>query len=140
MVRARHLLDASTLLLAAGEEHPLRAVCQDWLTAAAEGRIQLEASVEAGQEYLFHRMRRVGAAQAVREFEALDVLMVWHRFDEDILRRSVALTGSGTIGGRDAVHAATALVAGFTEIVSADRDFDAVPGLTRRSPDDLPAS
>ena len=57
-----------------------------------------------------------------------------------VLVWSAALVATGTIGGRDAVHAATALAAGFTEIVSADRDLDRVPGLTRRAPDDLPAA
>lgn len=35
------------------------------------------------------------------------------------------------------MHAATALAHGFTEIVSADTDFDDVPGLTRIDPADL---
>ncbi|PKZ41744.1 VapC toxin family PIN domain ribonuclease [Kytococcus schroeteri] len=136
----RHLLDASTLLLAVGAEHPLKNVCQQWLLAGEDQHVRLEASVEVGQEYLFHRTRRVGATQAAREFEALEELVVWHPFDQEILRRTATLVATGTIGGRDAVHAATALAAGFTEIVSADRDFDRVPGLTRRAPDDLPTA
>lgn len=32
-------------------------------------------------------------------------------------------------------HAATALEHGFTEIVTTDRDFDAVPGLARLDPE-----
>ncbi len=133
-------IDSTVLLHAAGGDHAAREGSTRWVGAGAAGRIVLHASVEAGQEYLFHRMRRQGATRAVEEFRALEGLIVWHPFDEDILRRSVALAATGTIGGRDAVHAATALAAGFTEIVSADRDFDAVPGLTRRSPDDPPAS
>ena len=70
----------------------------------------------------------------------MEELIVWHPVDQEILRRTAALVATGAIGGRDAVHAATALAAGFTEIVSADRDFDRVPGLTRRSPDDLPTT
>ena len=40
------------------------------------------------------------------------------------------------VRGRDAVHAATALDAGFDTIVSTDRDFDGIPGLTQRDPRD----
>lgn len=36
---------------------------------------------------------------------------------------------------QDAVHAASALEAGFTEIVSADRDFDGVGGLRCLTPE-----
>lgn len=135
----RHLLDSSTLLYAVGEEHPLREPCHRWLTAATEGIVQLEASVEAGQEFLFHRMRRVGRTQAAAEFEALDGFLIWHAFDAQVLRRSAELTLRCPIGGRDAVHAATALEAGFSEIISADSDFEHVPGLTLRHPTDLPA-
>lgn len=134
----RYLLDASTLLLAVGSAHPLREACQQWLLAGEDHHVRLEASVEAGQEFLFHRVRRVGREQATREFAVLDELMVWHPFTEAVLRRSVELTASCPIGGRDAVHAATALEAGFTEIVSADRDFSGVPGLTLRHPSELP--
>ncbi|WP_235019859.1 type II toxin-antitoxin system VapC family toxin [Ruania rhizosphaerae] len=59
---------------------------------------------------------------------------VVHAFDEAVTDRTVDLVERSTIAGRDAVHAATALEAGFTEIVSLDRDFDRVPGLTRREP------
>ncbi|WP_374928184.1 type II toxin-antitoxin system VapC family toxin [Kytococcus sedentarius] len=132
-------IDSTVLLHAVGGDHPLRPGSRQYLDLATEGRVVLHASVEAGQEFLFHRMRRVHTVDAVREFGVIDRLVVWHPCDQEILRRSVALAASGTIGGRDAVHAATAIAAGFTEIVSADRDFDRVPGLVRRDPADLPA-
>ena len=44
---------------------------------------------------------------------------------------------TGPVRGRDAVHAATALLAGFTEIVSADKDLGSVPGLRRLDPANL---
>jgi len=54
-----------------------------------------------------------------------------------ILRASVRLVADCGLRGRDAVHAATALAAGFHLIVSCDEDFDAVPGLTRVDPPHL---
>lgn len=136
----RVFIDSTVLLHAAGAQHAAREGSARWVRAGTEGLVVLHASVEAGQEYLFHRTRRRGPERAAQEFEALEELIVWHPFDQEVLRRTAALVATGTIGGRDAVHAATALAAGFTEIVSADRDFDRVPGLTRRAPDDLPAA
>lgn len=43
----------------------------------------------------------------------------------------------GGVGGRDAVHAATALEAGISVIVSPDSDFDGIDGLSRIDPKSL---
>ncbi|GAB96796.1 hypothetical protein KILIM_049_00140 [Kineosphaera limosa NBRC 100340] len=42
----------------------------------------------------------------------------------------------GHARGRDAVHAATALAADFSAIVSCDADFDDIPGLRRLEPEE----
>lgn len=94
-------------------------------------------SVEGGQEFLFHRVRKVGVPQAIQEFDALDALAVWHSFDVDVLRESRTLVARDLARGRDAVHAATALAAGFDRIVSCDADFDGIPGLRRLHPADV---
>ncbi|MDK7741286.1 type II toxin-antitoxin system VapC family toxin [Helcobacillus massiliensis] len=133
-------IDSTVLLHAVGGPHPMREPSHILLGAAGESRVTLHASVEAGQEFLFHRMRRVGGAQAAQEFRIVDRLVLWHSFDQAVLRKSVELSSAGRIGGRDAVHAATAFLAGFNEIVSADRAFDGVPGLLRHSPADVPGS
>lgn len=127
-------LDPSVLLLAVGSDDPRREPCRNVLRAAAAGTARLHMSVEGGQEFLFHRMRRSDRASAVRDFDAVDELVVWHAFDIDILRASRSLVAQGTLRGRDAVHAATALDAGFKQIVSSDRDFDGIPGLDRVDP------
>ena len=129
-------VDPSVLLLAVGGEHPLKPVCRHVLAAAATGRLRLHLSVQGGQEFLFHRLRRVGREQAVREFDHLERLAVWHPVDLDILLASRDLVSRGHARGRDAVHAATARAAGFTTIVSTDGDFDGIPGLTRLDPAD----
>ncbi len=127
-------VDPSVLLLAVGGEHPWREPCRAVLGAAAAGEVRLHLSVEGGQEFLFHRLRRVGRQQAVEQFALLDRLAVWHSFDVEILRRSAELVRNDHARGRDAVHAATALAAGFASIVSCDPDFDGIPGLTRLDP------
>ncbi len=59
-----------------------------------------------------------------------------HPFDDLVLGKALELVDTTTIRGRDAVHAATAMLAGFEEIISADQDFDDIPGLVRISPTD----
>ncbi len=129
-------LDPSVLLLAVGGEHSLRPACRRVLHAASEG-LRVHMSVEGGQEFLFHRLRRVERARAVAEFDRVDQLVVWHPFDVEVLRHSRELVRRGDARGRDAVHAATAILAGFTTIVSPDTDFDGIPGLARLDPLDL---
>lgn len=64
-------------------------------------------------------------------------LCVLHDVDRDVLVGALRLVSSGSLGGRDAVHAATASAAGFAAIVSPDRDFDGLVGLTRVDPVDV---
>ena len=127
-------VDPSVLLLAMGGPHPLRSGCRDVLAETAAGRLRLHMSVDGGQEILFHRLRRVGRDRAIREFNQVERLVVWHAFDIDVLRASRDLVARSHARGRDAVHAATALAAGFATIVSTDSDFDGIPGLTRLDP------
>lgn len=134
MTVAPVFLDPSVLLLAVGGDHPLRAACREVLAGGGDGRLRLHLSVEGGQEFLFHRLRRVGRERAIREFDHVERLVVWHPFDLDILRASRDLVSRGHARGRDAVHAATALAAGFGAIVSTDGDFDGIPGLVRLDP------
>lgn len=127
-------VDPSVLLLAIGSPHAWRDPCRAVLEAASSGALRLNLSVEGGQEFLFHRLRRVDRAQALSEFALLDTLATWHPFDVDILHASRDLVASGLARGRDAVHIATALHHGFSQIISCDADFDHVPGLRRLDP------
>lgn len=126
--------EPSVVLLAIGGEHPLRAPCRAVLAAAAQGEISIHMSTEGGQEILYHRLRRVERERAIAEFDALRELIVWHDFDLTILDAARNVVAQGYARGRDAVHVATAQRAGFASIVSADRDFDGIPGLRRMDP------
>ena len=122
------------LAYAVGGDHPEREPCRAILTSAADARVELHASVETVQEFLFHRLRRDARPAAVRQTTRIRDLLVLHPFDLDVVDRMLRLVEGCGIGGRDAVHAATALHVGFGSIVSTDRAFDAVPGLTRLAP------
>lgn len=131
------ILDASVLVYAAGGQHPQREPSRWILRQGIAGNLILHASVEAVLEFVHHRLRR-GDEAAVGRARELSRLLTLHPFDGRVLDLSLDLIASSRVRGRDAVHAATALLAGFDAIVSTDTDFDGVPGLRRIDPADLP--
>ena len=88
------------------------------------------------QEFVFHRMRRGDRRSAVRQANDVAGLCILHDFDGAVLRVALDLIAeTDALGGRDAVHAATAVRHGLAIIISPDLAFDNVPGLRRIDPD-----
>ncbi|MBN9376660.1 MAG: type II toxin-antitoxin system VapC family toxin [Cellulomonas sp.] len=129
-------LDTAVWVYAIGDEYPQRGACRELIAAAQHGDVELHASVELVQELVFHRMRRTDRVDAVAEGRAVARACTLHPFDAEVLAKALDLTATTSIGGRDAVHAATALLAGFDAVVSPDRDFGVVAGLRRVDPAD----
>ena len=130
------LLDTAVFAYALGGEHPMKEPCMALIGACASEVFRTFASVEMVQELVHHRLRasgdRVSAAQVGRNVSAVCTLL---NFDHEVLDLSLDLVEKvPTIHGRDAVHAATALVYGIERIVSPDRAFDGIPGLSRVDP------
>ncbi len=74
------------------------------------------------------------SGEAVRQARTVTSAVVLHDFDDGVLRDALGLVEHHGLPGRDALHAATALRNGFTEIVTSDTDFNHCPGLTRLDP------
>lgn len=132
----RLLVDTAVLAYAVGGDHPQRAACRRLVEAAADGYLELHASVELVQEFLFHRLRRIDRPTAVAQARDAADLCVLHPLDRAVMTRALDIASASLLGGRDAIHAATALLHGFSSIVSPDRDFDGVVGLERVEPTD----
>jgi len=128
-------IDSNVPLYALGGQHPLREPCQELLFAIQTGNTLAHASVEMIQEVVFHRMRRDARQNAIGDGRLLARMCDLHTFDQNVLERALWLIETSAIRGRDAIHAATALENGFHQIVTADPDFIAVPGLTPISPE-----
>ena len=80
-------------------------------------------------------MRKTDRLTAVRQARDAADLCVLHDFDDQVLRKALDLVAEiDDLGGRDAVHAATALQHGLAAIISPDRAFDEIPGLLRLDP------
>ncbi len=127
-----HFVDSSVLLYAVGNEHPMRSPCRRFLDDSAN--YPLHASVEAMQEFVFHRLRRSDRAAAVTVTQRMRSTLVLHDFTADVLDQALRLIADTALRGRDAVMAASALSAGFDHIVSVDEDFDDVAVLRRIQP------
>lgn len=132
-----YFVDTSVLAYALGDRHSQRTASRRVVERAASGVIVLHASVEMVQELLHHRMRRADRPTALRQARAAAELCILHPFDQAVLSRALELVAATPTRGRDAVHAATALLHGVPTILSSDPDFDVVPGLTRVSPADI---
>lgn len=134
MSAEHYFVDTSVFAYALGGQHAERAPSRAVVEAATAGRLVLHASVEMVQELLHHRMRRADRDGALRQARAAAELCIVHAFDGAVLARALDLVSATSLRGRDAVHAATALQHGLPAMLSADPDFDVVPGLTRISP------
>ena len=128
-------VDSSVLLIAFGADSSRRDACRELVGQAAAGARELHVSVESLQEFLFHRLRVSDRSTALEQASHLTAMCVAHRFDDAVWVETLALVGSTSLRGRDAVIAATARGAGFMEIVSLDHDFDGIPGLIRVEPE-----
>ena len=130
-------LDTNVPLYAAGEDHPYREPCIRVLSVAAAYPSSFVTDVEVLQE-LIHRslaLRRWDHGRSVlREFAGLMHGRIEPFYVEDIeLAATLADQYSG-IDARDFIHAAVMRRLGVEYIVSADRDFDRLPGIIRLDP------
>ncbi|MDR1426339.1 MAG: type II toxin-antitoxin system VapC family toxin [Bifidobacteriaceae bacterium] len=125
------LIDSNVPIYALGGDHPEKAPCLALLRAAGAGQLRGIASAEMIQELIYHRLRVTSdRSLAVRDGRDAAALFEIMPFDAAVLEVAMRLIErTASIRGRDAVHAATALVGGVDTMISTDPAFAAVPGL-----------
>jgi predicted nucleic acid-binding protein len=137
----RVLVDTNVILYALGGPHAYAEPCRRIVTLAGEGRLGMEAPVDLVQEILHHRARRLGnRRQAAAEAMAAATLCRLHAVEpQDASKAAELFADSTRLSARDAVFAAVAVRHGLEAILSADSDFDGLPGLRRLDPADSAA-
>lgn len=129
------MLDTTVLLYAVGIEHPLRDPCRALVGAVGDGALAATTTVEVLQEFTHVRSRRWGRADGAalaRSYAALLTPLV--ALDGGDLLAGLDLFGRHRkLGAFDAILAAAATNRG-ADLVSADRGFAAVDGLTVHDP------
>jgi predicted nucleic acid-binding protein len=136
------VLDTTVLVYAVGDPHPLREPCRRLVSAIADVVLQATTSVEVIQEFAHIRARRRGREDAHGVAAGfIDLLSPLLRPDETDLRHALELfVAHPQIGAFDAVLAATAIGTGHVQaLISADRAFASIPGLTHINPADTQA-
>jgi|FLYL01.1.fsa_nt_gi predicted nucleic acid-binding protein len=133
-------VDANIPIYAAGRDHPLKRPCISVLHLIAEVPDAFVTSAEVLQEMMHHYVSRGHIQEGLAVVQDFALLMTGRTVSvaaEDVLSAyRMAVASSHPIPARDWLHAAVAKRLAATHIVSADRQFDYIPGLTRLDPRD----
>jgi len=134
----RFLFDTNVFVYALGGPSSYREPCRAIVGHAAAGRVRGEASADLVQEFVHQRMRQIGDRE-LAVAAARHVATLCHLHDVKASDVTLALWLFETherVTARDATFAAVALNRGLDAILSADRDFDEIPGIERIDPRD----
>lgn len=124
------------LAYAMGEEHGLQEPCRRLIEAIGGGHIRATTTPETIQEFVHVRSRRRPRREAASLGRSYaDLLSPLVIVDEPTLAEGLSVFGrSRRIGAFDAILAAATIAAQAEALVSADRGFDGIRGLTRWDP------
>jgi hypothetical protein len=126
-------VDANVPMYLVGAEHPHKADAQRLIEQLVREQRRLVTSSEVFQEIL-HRFVAIDRRDRIElAFETLkgvveDVLAIEAA---DVFAAKDLIQGNPLLSARDALHVAVMRRCDLTEIVSFDRGFDAVVGITR---------
>ena len=130
-------IDANVPIYAAGREHPYREPCVRVLAAVSNNPEAFVTDAEVFQEIMHHYLRteRWEPGQVVVEsFAAMMHGKVSPVTIDDVLAAGQLATTHHSLSSRDLLHLAVMHRLGVTRIVTADADFDRVPGIIRLDP------
>lgn len=130
-------IDANVPIYAAGRDHPYKAPCGRLLIMAAEKPEAFVTNAEVFQE-LLHRYVAIGrwpqGRNVVTRFADLMAGRIEPLYSQDVLLAADMANEHQRVSARDLVHAAVMFRIQVHHIISADRDFDRVPGIARLDP------
>ena len=130
-------IDANVPIYAAGREHPYKNPCADTLRLVAGNPGLFVTDAEVLQE-LVHRYlaqaRWTLGREVLRNFALVMLGQIEPVYAEDINLVAALADRHPGISARDLVHAAVIQRVGADQIISADTDFDRLPGITRLDP------
>lgn len=128
-------LDANIFLYAILYDDNKAKTCKKLLTSVVDGEKDGVTSFLTWDEVTFIVLKTLGRKTSIREGKKLLELsnLRFIRADERVMVKAQKLTERYKLKPRDAIHAASAIVSGCTEIISDDSDFDSVEELKRIS-------
>jgi predicted nucleic acid-binding protein len=126
------VLDTTVLVYAVGDDHALREPARAIVDRVERGEVQATTTAEAIQEFVHVRARRRDRRDAAALGRAYAELLspLLQASEDDLVQGLRLFERYEQLGAVDGVLAATALGAGADSLVSADRAFAGVRGLT----------
>ena len=139
-MRPAAFIDVNVPIYAAGREHPYKEPCARILMMVERNPLEFVTSVEVLQElvhyYLASRRWEIGR-EVLKSFSELMHDRIEPIYEEDIHFASSLADLHSHISTRDLLHASVMQRIGAEHIISADTDFDRLPGITRLDPSDV---
>lgn len=131
-------IDTNILVYASGGEHSLREPCRQIIGLIMEGHLEAMTTPEVIQEFAHvHSKRRARAATVAQAHEFAALLAPLRLSEPEHLEVGLQLWADNEqLGAFDSVLAAVALDTKYATVVSADRAFASVPGITHVFPDE----
>ena len=135
------LLDANVVIYANGREHLYRRPCQIVMERVEDRPDDFAIDVETLQEILHFYSRR---GELDRGMEIVERLLsrlshIAPITSAEITTAMRLMATTRDLSTRDAIHAAVVITQSLEGIVSADSDYDRIPGLRRFDPVDVVA-
>lgn len=135
------LVDTNVLIYSVGTEHEYRQSASEVVARVRAGLIQANVDTESFQEILHvYRSRKQVSFGTRFCTDLMTIFPAAILVSQQTIQSAVdILTRYPNLQSRDAVHAAVVLEHNLEGIISADRAFDTIKGLTRFDPKELAA-
>ncbi len=126
------LVDSNVPMYLVGAEHPNKRAARSALERAIEAGERLVTDVEVLHEIL-HRYVAIDRRDAIEPCTAALLGVVDEVFAVELedVRRASEIVRTSRLAARDALHLAVMQRRGVSRILTFDRAFDAVPGISR---------
>lgn len=138
---SRALLDVNVPMYAAGADHPYKTSCSWLMQELAEGRLNAAINAETIQEVLYrYGSLRLWDIATTMGSALLDLASEVYPVRAADARQAIDLFQQYAPSGvraRDLLHVAVMQNNGLTEIISTDRHFDQIAGITRLDPQEM---
>jgi uncharacterized protein len=136
MTNTTYFIDANIVLYSVGKPHPLKAPCLAVMEDLARRTILSATNIEVLQEILHIYSRRGERSFGIEMAQNLSSLVttVLAVTPEDFARALIFHRQYPDLMARDSLHLASLHNNRITHIVSVDKHFDNLPGITRIDP------
>ena len=130
-------VDANIPIYAAGRDHQYKESCARVIRVIANNPTHFITDAEVLQELMHHYLRTHRWAigrEIFRRFETLLQGRIEPTYPEDVSRAARLADQGNHSSSRDLVHASVMRRYGTSLCISADTDFDRIPGIRRLDP------